>query len=218
MRWLVVWGVGLALAGCDKAAEGPESGAEPVKVPAPAPLEITADADAGLIFRYVDPESGKVATAAAVEDIPVGARKRVVVVHPDKPDPAGWTQVADLSAPLPVKATPLEDFSLTAIGGSAKAAGAASSSAKKAGPKEVVMFSTRYCGYCRKARSFFKQNKVAFSEYDVDTDPKAPARMAELAGKAGVPQSRLRGVPIIFIDGRPVLGWDQREVSQLLGI
>ena len=33
---------------------------------------------------------------------------------------------------------------------------------------QVVMYSTSWCGYCKKARRYFKQQKIPFEEYDVD--------------------------------------------------
>ena len=33
----------------------------------------------------------------------------------------------------------------------------------------VVMFSTRWCPYCKKARKLFSNNQVNFCEYDVST-------------------------------------------------
>ena len=53
------------------------------------------------------------------------------------------------------------------------------------------MFTTQGCGYCRKARSYFKKHNVAHSEYDVERDPKAGPRLAELAKRAGVTNSTI---------------------------
>ena len=31
--------------------------------------------------------------------------------------------------------------------------------------KKVVMYATSWCGYCRKARNYFKKNAIPFTEY-----------------------------------------------------
>ena len=81
------------------------------------------------------------------------------------------------------------------------------------------MFSTQGCGYCRKARAYFNKHDVAHSEYDVERDPKAAPKLQALAKRAGVPVAQLQGgVPLIFIDGSPHVGFDQRKISKLLGL
>lgn len=37
---------------------------------------------------------------------------------------------------------------------------------------KVVMYSASWCGVCKKARKYFKQNNIAFVEYDVETSEK----------------------------------------------
>ncbi|MBK6959728.1 MAG: DUF4124 domain-containing protein [Gammaproteobacteria bacterium] len=43
----------------------------------------------------------------------------------------------------------------------------------RAGPappaSTVIMYSTVRCGYCRKARAYFKANGIAYTDYDVET-------------------------------------------------
>ena len=36
--------------------------------------------------------------------------------------------------------------------------------------------------------------------------------------KAGLGPNDMQGVPIMFVDGQPVLGWDQGRLSHLLGL
>jgi glutaredoxin 3 len=68
-------------------------------------------------------------------------------------------------------------------------------------PAGVVMFATRFCGYCRRARELLERKGVRFEEIRVDRDPRERRRMRELAGANTVPQ--------IFIDRRHVGGCDQ---------
>ena len=39
----------------------------------------------------------------------------------------------------------------------------------------VVMYSTAWCGVCKRARAYFEQQRIVFEEHDVDRDPAARA-------------------------------------------
>ncbi|MFT7578631.1 MAG: glutaredoxin 3 [Myxococcota bacterium] len=197
-----------ALAGCSESRTP-----APRVVAAAAPAAITVDGPrADLLLRFIDPESGAVATALTVADIPAAARGRVVVYDAVSPPPAGWDHVADLRQGLPAVTVPTRDFAFTVT----SSASASTSATGKT--KTVAMFSTQGCGYCKKARKFFAKQRVPFTEYDLERDPKASGKLAQMGKKAGVPQSQLQGVPIIFVDGRAMVGFDQRRLTSLLGI
>jgi glutaredoxin 3 len=76
-------------------------------------------------------------------------------------------------------------------------------------PAGVVMFATRFCGYCQRARTLLERKGVRFEEIRVDRDPRERRRMRELAGANSVPQ--------IFIDGRHVGGCDQLYALEQAG-
>lgn len=60
-----------------------------------------------------------------------------------------------------------------------------SGSSANLGP-EVILYSTSWCGYCRKARSYMRRNGIAYTEYDIEKDPLAKADYQRRGG-AGVP-------------------------------
>ena len=62
--------------------------------------------------------------------------------------------------------------------------------------KRVVMYSTERCGYCKKARAYFKANNIAFTEYDIEKSKTARREFDRLKGT---------GVPIILIDRKSVV-------------
>ena len=66
---------------------------------------------------------------------------------------------------------------------------------------EIVVYSSRYCPYCRRAKSLLASKGVSFTEIDVDDDPKKRAEMTQRSGGR-------RTVPQIFIDDRHVGGCD----------
>ena len=177
-----------------------------------APIEVVA-ADTEISYRYIDPETGAVATAVAVDAIPETARSQVVVYHGLHPTPPGWEHVANLSSGLPVTTAPRRGFSLQ----TRRIAGATGKAAKAAKRPSVTLFSTSWCGYCTKARNLFKREKIMFSEYDLEKDPSARGKMAELAKAAGVSPDTLKGVPILFINGQAMSGYSEPRVRQLLG-
>jgi glutaredoxin 3 len=71
---------------------------------------------------------------------------------------------------------------------------------------EVIMYSTRVCGYCERARALLERKKVAYREIKIDEDPAHFAIMLQRsAGRRTVPQ--------IFIGERHVGGF--MELAQL---
>lgn len=52
--------------------------------------------------------------------------------------------------------------------------------------KEVIMYSTSWCGYCRKARKYFTANSIPFTEYDVEKNRRAK-REYDALGASGYP-------------------------------
>ncbi len=64
--------------------------------------------------------------------------------------------------------------------------------------KTVVMYSTSWCGYCKKARAHFKRNDIPFQEHDIEKSEKAARAYKKLNGK---------GVPVILIGDRRMNGF-----------
>src|ERR1700684_1899053 len=53
----------------------------------------------------------------------------------------------------------------------------------------IEIYTTRFCGYCRAAKSLLNRKGVAFSEIDVTGDPEGRSRMiARANGRMTVPQ------------------------------
>ena len=75
--------------------------------------------------------------------------------------------------------------------------------------QRVVMYSTEWCGYCKKARAFFNKNRIAFSEYDIEKSAKAKRDHERNGGG---------GVPLILVGKQKVRGFDQGRLSRLLGL
>jgi len=54
--------------------------------------------------------------------------------------------------------------------------------------KDVIMYTTKTCPYCYKAKSLLKSLDVSYQEVSVDFNSKLRAEMASRAGKTSVPQ------------------------------
>lgn len=67
----------------------------------------------------------------------------------------------------------------------------------------VRIYTTSYCPYCRAAKALFRAKNVAFEEIDVTNDPGLRVEMEKLSRRMTVPQ--------IFIDGKPIGGYDDAE-------
>jgi len=70
----------------------------------------------------------------------------------------------------------------------------------------VVMYSTRWCGYCKQARAYFKQNGIRFSEHDIERSSSARSAYDRLGG---------RGVPLILVGEQQMSGFSAKRFRQL---
>lgn len=64
---------------------------------------------------------------------------------------------------------------------------AASAAGEPAPAPVVTLYSTTWCGWCRKSRTLLQALGIAFVERDVESDPRAAAEKARLAPGSGVP-------------------------------
>lgn len=73
----------------------------------------------------------------------------------------------------------------------------------------VIMYATRSCPYCIRARQLFQSKQVNFEEIDVGNNPDLWQIMQERSGRATVPQ--------IFIDGLHIGGYDDMAALNRAG-
>ncbi len=72
---------------------------------------------------------------------------------------------------------------------------------------DVIMYSTSWCGYCRKARVLLNMQGVQYKELDIEQSAEANAEMKSLGGQ---------GVPVFLIKGEVVKGFNQNRVLELI--
>ena len=76
--------------------------------------------------------------------------------------------------------------------------------------KSVVVFSTPTCSWCRKLKSYLKENKVRFKDIDVSMNQSAARDMIRKSGQQGVPQ--------MWINNRPIVGFDKAKIDRMLDL
>lgn len=71
---------------------------------------------------------------------------------------------------------------------------------------KVVMYSTSWCGYCRKARKYFKANDIKFVEHDIERNLAAKQDYDRLGGN---------GVPLIVVGENKMNGFSRKRFDRL---
>lgn len=76
--------------------------------------------------------------------------------------------------------------------------------------KNVTIYSTPTCVYCGMAKSFFKDNNIAYTEHDVASDLVKRKEMIDKTGQMGI--------PVIEIDGEVIIGFEEDKIRAKLGL
>ncbi|HSP74294.1 MAG TPA: glutaredoxin family protein [Gaiellaceae bacterium] len=74
----------------------------------------------------------------------------------------------------------------------------------------VLVFTTPSCPWCIRAKQYLRQQNVRFREVDVSRDTAAARDLVRRTGQMGV--------PVVEIDGRPIVGFDKPQIDRLLGL
>ncbi len=65
----------------------------------------------------------------------------------------------------------------------------------------ITIYTTPWCGYCRRARKLLQEKNLVFTEIDVEGDGELREQMMAISQRDTVPQ--------IIIGGRPIGGCDE---------
>jgi len=76
--------------------------------------------------------------------------------------------------------------------------------------KNVKIYTTPTCIYCRMTKEFFHKNNVEYQEFNVASDDKAREDM--------IKKSHQLGVPVIDVDGEIFVGFNRSELERALGL
>ena len=75
---------------------------------------------------------------------------------------------------------------------------------------KVLVFTTPSCPWCVRAKRYLTEQKITFREIDVSRDQAAARDLVRRTGQMGV--------PVVEIDGRPVIGFDKPRIDRMLGL
>lgn len=76
--------------------------------------------------------------------------------------------------------------------------------------KKVIVFGTPTCSWCRKLNGYLKQNNIRFTYIDVSRNQSAAKDMIKKSGQQGVPQ--------MWINGKPIIGFDKQKIDRMLNL
>lgn len=71
----------------------------------------------------------------------------------------------------------------------------------------VIMYSTQWCPYCRKAHAYFKRHKISYTEYDIEASAQNLVMFGDLNGN---------GVPLILVGNKRMQGFSPKRFEELL--
>lgn len=220
---IVICGVvvlGLGMVGCPAANDpSPEKTSAGVTVvsqqsererAAPEP-PVVRDDSKQLVFSWFDPQRGH-ATGTRVAEVPEGCRKDVVVADlsrtPEQRQSSRYVMIANLeekgsdgSYSVVVQSRyRFADADLSDLGPIAKNEG-------------VIVYSTTWCGPCKKLQSWLTSEGIPFVTKDVENDLGAGAEVAAKLKLAGMQPG---GVPVTDVAGTIIKGFDQRAIEEAL--
>ncbi|CAN5824388.1 glutaredoxin family protein [soil metagenome] len=74
---------------------------------------------------------------------------------------------------------------------------------------KVVLFTTPSCSWCRRAKKYFRENRIPFKEINVEKDERAARDVVKKTGQMGV--------PVVKIGNRWITGFDRPAIERELG-
>jgi glutaredoxin len=72
----------------------------------------------------------------------------------------------------------------------------------------VEIYETSWCGYCEKAKNFFRSRGIDFVVYDIEKDQQAARRMMTMTD--------MRAVPFVVINGQGIQGYSEQAYALAL--
>lgn len=73
---------------------------------------------------------------------------------------------------------------------------------------QVTMYSTSWCGYCRRARAYMDEHGIRYEDHDIERDRAAASRMERINPRGGV--------PTFDIDGEPMVGFNEMGLESAI--
>ena len=74
----------------------------------------------------------------------------------------------------------------------------------------ILIYTTPTCHFCHMAKEYFKSKGIKYEEVDLAKNPERGQEVIQKSGQFGV--------PVIEINGKIVIGFDQPKLKELLGL
>ncbi|RKZ22689.1 NrdH-redoxin [bacterium] len=74
----------------------------------------------------------------------------------------------------------------------------------------VIVFTAPGCPWCTRAKNYLRERGISFKEVDISRNPSAARDLVRMTGQTGV--------PVIVINGKPVVGFNKPLIDRLLGL
>jgi glutaredoxin-like YruB-family protein len=136
-------------------------------------------------YRYTD-EAGSMHFVASLAEVPKQLRDRAQPVSRD-----GLQRAPAAAKPPP-----------------ARAPRAARAEPALATNRDVIVYTTSWCGWCRKTLAFLDQNGIDYENRDIEADDAWREELEEKTGSTSI--------PVVEIDGELVRGYDPARIRKLL--
>jgi len=72
----------------------------------------------------------------------------------------------------------------------------------------IKIYTTPTCPYCMMVKKYLRDRKIEFEDIDVSLDRSKAEEMVKISGQMGV--------PVILIDKRVIIGFDQGKIENAL--
>ena len=75
---------------------------------------------------------------------------------------------------------------------------------------KVTIYSMPTCPYCIRTKGYLKEKNIEFEDIDVSASQEKAQEMIEKSGQMSV--------PVIFADGKMIIGFDREKIDEALNI
>lgn len=76
--------------------------------------------------------------------------------------------------------------------------------------KNIIIYSTPTCHFCNMAKEYMKANNIPYTEHNVASDLEKRKEMIDKSGQMGV--------PVIDIEGKIIVGFEENEFAEAVGM
>lgn len=83
-----------------------------------------------------------------------------------------------------------------------------SASAPAQSTPKIIMYGTAWCGFCKKARNYFRAKGVSYTEFDIEKSQKARREYKKMGGTGSV--------PLFTVDDTTIRGFSASRFEKLL--